>query len=238
MNSIKDSRTRVITKYAYLRSRAARKFYRPGLDRADLEQTAAIGLIKACDRYNSDLDTPFEAYAWLLIVGELMHYVRDHERLIRPPRKVRALERRFQETTDALAHELGREPTLEEQARRIGCSRSEADEVRVYRERAIPQALDCTDTLAQLQASRPEQIDDSLLVENALAILNRSERAVILAFYALGYTQAEIAKRLGYSRRHVSRLHRAALKKMHPACVSSSGVLGTSKSNRLTRRQK
>ncbi|HZZ66177.1 MAG TPA: sigma-70 family RNA polymerase sigma factor [Candidatus Baltobacteraceae bacterium] len=227
-----------MTKYAYLRSRAARKFYRPGLDRADLEQTAAIGLIKACDRYNSDLETPFEAYAWLLIVGELMHYVRDHERLVRALRKVRALERRFQEIGEVLVHELGREPTIEEQARRAGCTRREADEVRVYRERAVPQCLDGLDTFAHLQGSRQEQVDDYLLVESALEVLNRSERAVILAFYALGYTQAEIAKRLGYSRRHVSRLHRAALKKMHPACVAPSGALGTSKSSRLTRREK
>jgi len=55
---------------------------RPGLDKADLHQIAAIGLIKACDRYNPGVATPFEAFAWLFIIGELMHFVRDGETIV------------------------------------------------------------------------------------------------------------------------------------------------------------
>ncbi len=75
-----DRRNEVVTAYRYLCIRGAKKFARPESDRADLEQVAAIGLIKACNYYNASFDTPFEAYAWMMIVGELMHYVRDHER--------------------------------------------------------------------------------------------------------------------------------------------------------------
>ena len=87
----KENRDRLFARYHYLCARAARKFCRRGADRADLEQIAAIGLLKACDRYDGRLKTPFEAFAWLFVIGELMHYVRDQERLVRAPRRLRAL---------------------------------------------------------------------------------------------------------------------------------------------------
>ena len=84
---------------------------RRGLDRADLEQVAAIGLIKAVDRYDPAQAAPFEAYAWLLVLGELMHYVRDSERFVRAPRGLRDLERRWSAAERELWPRLGREPT-------------------------------------------------------------------------------------------------------------------------------
>jgi RNA polymerase sigma-B factor len=223
MIAMESNRDRVVAKYGYLRTRAARKFHRPGLDRADLEQIAAIGLLKACDRYDEDLQTPFEAFAWLFIVGELMHYVRDHERLVRPPRRLRDLERRAQEASDALVFELGREPSAREIAERMRVSLREFQELALYREQAIPQSIDallphqlspCSYTL--------EDRDDRMVLDAALERLNDTERTIILALYASGYSQSEVASSLGYSRRHISRLHRAALKKMQPVWVSKS----------------
>jgi len=50
------------------------------MERGDLEQVAAVALIKACDRYDGSLPTPFEAYAWISIVGELMNHLRARKR--------------------------------------------------------------------------------------------------------------------------------------------------------------
>lgn len=215
------NREDLVTRHTYLCARAGRKFRRPGVDRADLEQIAAIGLIKASDRYDPSLQTPFEAFAWLFIVGELMHYVRDHERIVRAPRRLRELERRFQDAHDRLTTELGREPTRHEMADRLCVGLHQIDDVVRYRLQAVPESLDslephqlrpCTYTL--------EDRDDRLMVESALRLLTDTERKIILALYASGYSQIELAQRLGYSRRHISRLHRAALKKMQPAWVS------------------
>jgi general secretion pathway protein G len=81
--SLPLDRERIILTYRYLCERGARKFLRPGLERGDLEQVAAIGLIKAYDRYDDSLSTPFEAYAWITITGELMNYLRSHTRTAR-----------------------------------------------------------------------------------------------------------------------------------------------------------
>ena len=67
----------LVASFHHLCKRGAHKFWRSGLERNDLEQVAAIGLIKAARRYDPTMPTPFEAYAWLMIVGELMHHVRD-----------------------------------------------------------------------------------------------------------------------------------------------------------------
>jgi RNA polymerase sigma factor (sigma-70 family) len=60
------------------------------------------------------------------------------------------------------------------------------------------------------------------VLDAALQMLTETERTIILALYANGYSQHEVAQRMGYSRRHISRLHRAALRKMQPAWVSKS----------------
>ena len=53
----------MIDAHRHLCVRGARNFRRAESDPADLEQVAAIGLIKATDTYCHDRTTPFEAYA-------------------------------------------------------------------------------------------------------------------------------------------------------------------------------
>lgn len=213
-------RDRLVTQFRYLCKRGARKFHRAGLDRSDLEQVAAIGLIKACDRYDPDLRTPFEAFAWLFVVGELMHYVRDHERLVRAPRRLRDLDRRFQTAHDALVLEFGREPSLEDLGERLGIAGEELKEVYRYREQAVTQSIDVLGSSDLISHSYTiEDREDRMLVDEALRCLTQTERLIILGLYHSGYSQVEIADRLGYSRRHISRLHRSALNKMRPLSV-------------------
>lgn len=217
------NREPLVHQYSYLCARAGRKFRRPGLDRDDLEQIAAVGLIKACDRYDPALQTPFEAFAWLFIIGELMHYVRDYERIVRAPRRLRDLERRCLEMHDLLTAEFGREPTRDELAQRLGVSVRQIDDVARYREQAVPESIDALQPQQLRRCSYTlEDRENRIVLESALALLNDTERKIILALYASGYSQVELAERLGYSRRHISRLHRAALKKMQPVWVSKT----------------
>ena len=198
----KESRDVLVSHYAYLCSRAARKFLRPGLERADLQQIAAIGLLKACDRYDTASRTPFEAFAWLLIVGELMHFVRDHERLVRPPRRLRELERRLHSAYDLLIANLGREPSIGELARHLNVPSRDVEEVSAYRERAIPESLHDLKPHQLHPCCYPaEEPEGRVMLEQALRLLTNLERTIIYGVYGKGYSQIEIASRLGYSRR-------------------------------------
>ena len=218
-----ENRDRLVSTYGYLCERGARKFLRAGLERSDLEQVAAIGLLKACDRYDAALQTPFEAYAWLFIVGELMHHVRDCERLVRPPRKLRSLERKWQQVCDELTVALSRTPTDDELAKAMATDVQTISELRECRARAITESLESSSAPAP-ELHAPAEVEillDRLLIESALDALNETERHIILGLYAKGDSQWEIAQRLGYSQRHISRLHKAALVKMLPVWVQN-----------------
>lgn len=170
-------RERLVAKYWYLCRRAARRFKRCGLERADLEQVGAIGLIKAVDRYRSPHRAPFEAFASLLVLGELMHYVRD----------------------DGLVR-----------ARR-GCAR--------------PAILSLDFIPGEEHCARADGIDDlldRLTVEAMLRRLPPLERYVVIGIHLECRTVVEVAAHLGYSRRHVTRLHRSALQRLRTQCEVGS----------------
>ena len=215
-----ENRDRIVRAFAYLCTRGAKKFTRPGLERCDLEQVAAIGLLKAYERYDHALQTPFEAYAWLFIVGELMHYVRDHERVVRPPRKLRSLEKRYHAAVERLTFDLARVPSDLEIAEGMAVDVRTVRELRECRARAMAESFDLlTDARAGSENRELERLLDRMLIDAALSKLSLTERRIILAVYAGGLSQVEVASRLGYSQRHVSRLHRAALQKMLPNWV-------------------
>jgi len=209
----------LVCAHRYLCRRGARKFWRTGLERSDLEQVAAIGLIKASRRYDASVATPFEAYAWMLIVGELMHHVRDSERIVRIPRRVRDLERRFVRASDALSARLGREPADEEIAVEIGVVMKAIGDVRRARESALVLTLEDAAT-RRLHAVEPIALEDRLLVESALTALSELERRIIVGVYIVGLTQLELGRRLGVSPKRISRAHHAALRSMQRAWAS------------------
>jgi RNA polymerase sigma-B factor len=212
-----SERERTIREYRYLCSRAARKFMRDGIDRGDLEQVAAIGLIKATDRFDPSIGTPFEAYAWMLVLGELMHYVRDSERAVRAPRRVRELDRRCGAAERELWARLGREPKAAELAQYLGVAEDEFREMLRYRDEGVPVSVEALRPYEQLSLSYTIDSQlDRVLIEAELSRLSSVERAILREIYENDTPVGEIAKRLGYSRRHVTRLHRVALQKLRP----------------------
>jgi RNA polymerase sigma-B factor len=218
-------RDALVTAYRHLCRRAARKFVRPGLERCDLEQVAAIGLVKAADRYDPTLRTPFEGYAWVLILGELMHFVRDHERIVRLPRDIQRRGQQLDAAYDELTAELGRVPHDGELARRLDVPPAS---VRLLRQAQHAARLirldDRTDAAARNAAAEPVErwnADDRLLVEAALAVLPDLERRIIVGIYLLGLRQLEVAQRLDMSAKQVSRLHGIALSRMQRVCIGA-----------------
>jgi RNA polymerase sigma-B factor len=217
------NRDDAIQRYGYLCKRAARRFVRPGVDRADLEQVAVIGLIKAVDRYDSRQTTPFEAYAWLLILGELMHYVRDGERLLRAPRRIQELERRWIAAERELWTLLGREPSEEDVRRFLGATLMEGRDIHDYRaSRHVLSFEVLRSSEHSLSSQSIETLHDRLAVESVLSGLSPLERKIVESIHLDGMTVVEVAKRLGYSRRHLTRLHRSAMQRLRNTSFKTS----------------
>jgi RNA polymerase sigma-B factor len=210
-----EDRDRVVEEHTYLCRRAARRFVRPGLDRADLEQVAAIGLIKAVDRYDASTTTPFEAYAWLLVLGELMHFVRDGERLLRAPRRVRELEQRWIGAERELRSLLGREPRPGDVARYVNASPEEEKEVRDYRASGHVVPFDAIPIAEQRAPGASfERVLDKMTIDHAMGVLSPLERQIVRSIHLEGMRVVDLARRLGYSRRHLTRLHRSAMTRL------------------------
>ncbi|HYL26865.1 MAG TPA: sigma-70 family RNA polymerase sigma factor, partial [Candidatus Nitrosotalea sp.] len=208
-------REHLVGEYWYLCRRAAARFMRRGLDRADLEQIAAIGLIKAADRYDASLGTPFEAYAWVLILGELMHYARDGDRFVRAPRGLRELAGRWSRAECALRSALGREPDENDVARFLRVTEAQLRELRSYRASdnvlSFERLMQWEDPLA---AASFDDLLDRLTLDRMLAALPPLEREIVVAIHLRGTSVVDLSKRLGYSRRHVTRLHALAMRRL------------------------
>jgi len=215
-----ERRNAVVDAYRHLCTRGARKFKRAHNDRADLEQVAAVGLIKAAEHYRPEMQTPFQAYAWIMIVGELMHYVRDHERLVRPPRALVALEKRSAELWDAFTTAHHREPTATEIAAGLGIGVHVVGELRALRRvehvgLPEPEAHDGPERVDLLADRRPGlAFDERVALTVAVDELAARERAIVLGTFGAGLTQTELAAKLGLSQSHVSKLLARALHKL------------------------
>jgi RNA polymerase sigma-B factor len=212
------NRDRLVAAYWYLCLRGAKKFGRAGIDRADLAQVGAIGLLKAVHQYDAQLRTPFEAYAWLLVVGELMHYVRDHERIVRIPRGLRALEKRYSLVTAMLSAQLGRTPTPAEIAAELHVGAAVVDELRLLRRGGPVVSLEAytgSPTGELAAGSAGVGVDEKLSLRAAIDELAERERLAVLGSFAAGLSQAQLGRRLGISQSQVSKVIKKALDKLH-----------------------
>jgi RNA polymerase sigma-B factor len=204
------NRERVVVAHYGMCRRAARKFRRPGTDLADLEQVAVIGLLKAIRYFRSDFETPFEPYAWILIVGELMHYVRDFERTVRLPRRIRARERALRDASEELTSRLGRFPTAHELGAHLRLPLDEIDEIR-----RIEGGTVSLETVAVTAAIKG--MEDDLCLRLAIEDLPERERRIVRGTFEEGLTQTELAAVLGLTQSHISKLLARALTKLHRA---------------------
>jgi RNA polymerase sigma-B factor len=158
-----------------------------------------------------------------MIVGELMHHVRDHERLVRAPRTLLALEKRYASAWEAFTKVNHREPSTAELAAALGVGIATVVELRSLRraehvslpEPESPDGPERIDLLADTHTGIA--LEERIALTIAVDDLAERERTIVLGTYGAGLTQAELAARLGLSQSHVSKLLARALHKLRRA---------------------
>ena len=90
----------------------------------DLFQVGCIGLIKAIDNFNIDLNVKFSTYAVPMIIGEIRRYLRDNNS-IRISRSMRDLAYRALNAREELSREKQTDPTPEEISAKLGESKED-----------------------------------------------------------------------------------------------------------------
>lgn len=202
------------------------RFANRGEQLDDLIQVGTLGLIKAIDRFDCDRGVEFTTYATPTIIGEIKRYFRDKGWAVRVPRRLQELNLAVNRTLESAAVDLGRAPTVGDLAQRLGVSDEEIIEAQelgqMYNLLSLDSELAATSDSrsATLQDYLGRADDDLALLEDkanlehAFAVLDRRERIVVYLRFYESMPQAEVAKRLGVSQMHVSRLQQRALGKL------------------------
>lgn len=188
----------------------------------DLFQVGCIGLIKAVDNFNIELDVKFSTYAVPMIIGEVRRYLRDNNS-VRVSRSVRDLAYRALQMKEKLAGELGQEPTLERVAEEIkedpAAVRQAVEAISEPVSLFDPVFSDSGDSIYILDQISDEKSSDEIWLEDialkeAMKTLSERERSIInMRFYG-GKTQVEIASEIGISQAQVSRLEKGAFNRL------------------------
>ncbi len=188
----------------------------------DLFQVGCIGLVKAVDNFNTELDVKFSTYAVPMIIGEIRRYLRDNN-AIRISRSVRDLAYRALQAREELIREKEGDPTVDEIAARIG-EKKEAvahaleaivEPISLY-EPVYNEGGDSIYVIDQLSdnSGADEMWLENIALKEAMKTLNERERKIINLRYYKNKTQMEIAEEIGISQAQVSRLEKGALERM------------------------
>lgn len=228
-----DARARetIIVRYLPLARRLAHVYEGRGEPIEDLCQAASVGLIRAVDRYSPDRGDAFHAYARSMILGAIRHHFRDTTWRVHVPRPIKDRAGSVLRADRALRHSSGSPAEPDSIAAHLNIAPEEVVEARRAMETYFLRSLDTT-TAPRDDDRRPvrefvggqepgyEQAEVSVGIRRALDELGSRDQKVLLLRLACDLSQDEIARRVGVSQMHVSRI----LRKAGAALTGSCGL--------------
>lgn len=197
------------------------RFSNRGESMDDLFQVGVIGLIKAIDNFNLDLDVRFSTYAVPMIIGEVRRFLRD-DNPVRVSRSMRDTAYKAMQVKEQLMNKNQREPTVEEIAKILNMKKSDVvlaleaivDPVSLYE----PVYSDGGDTIYVMDqvgdCSSDSDWIDEIMIKDEIKGLDDRERNILYKRFMEGKTQMEVAKEIGISQAQVSRLEKSAMRRI------------------------
>ena len=198
------------------------RFANRGENADDLFQVGCIGLIKAIDNFNTDLDVKFSTYGVPMIVGEIRRYLRDNSTM-RVSRAMRDTAYKVLQAKEAYMAKHQKEPTVEEIAQILGIKREDVvfaldailDPVSLYE----PIYSDSGDTVCVMDQVKDSKNTDEMWLEHialreAVSHLTEREQKILAMRFYQSKTQMEVSEEIGISQAQVSRLEKNALRQI------------------------
>lgn len=196
------------------------RFAGRGENADDLFQVGCVGLLKAIDNFDVNLNLRFSTYGVPMILGEIRRYLRDNS-AIRVSRSMRDTAYRVLQAREKLQRDSQREPSIEQIAKELDIPREEVvfaldaivDPVSLF----DPVYSDAGDTVCVMdQVKDTKNTDEDWLehiaLKEAMAHLSEREQHILALRFADGKTQMEVSEEIGISQAQVSRLEKNAIK--------------------------
>lgn len=184
----------------------------------DMFQVGCVGLMKAIDNFDINLNVKFSTYAVPMIIGEIKRYLRDNN-AIRVSRSLRDIAYKALQTRDKYVKQFSKEPTVEEIAKIIDLPVKEvafaldAISDTVSLNEAVYEDGDAVRIMDQIADTKhdDDSLNEILSLKSALSKLDKREREILLLRYFIGKTQIEVSDTIGISQAQVSRLEKNAI---------------------------
>ncbi len=228
----------LVLDYLDLAEALASRFETRGRERADLNQVAYLGLVKAARGFDRSKGDSFPAYAAPTITGELKRYLRDRSWMVRPPRKIQDLRSRLFRAEPELTQSLGRTPKISEIASHLGVDATEVLEAFSASSSLQPDSLDAVDPYRDILPTGEalacpdepfERFEELVCLRQALQELDATDRELLYRRYFCEETQVQLGERLGMSQMQVSRrLARVLVELQHRLLERSQGAVSSS----------
>ncbi len=198
------------------------RFTNRGENLDDLFQVGCIGLMKAIDNFNPELQVKFSTYGVPMIIGEIRRYLRDNNS-IRVSRSLRDTAYKAMQVKEKLLAKNNREPTVEQIASELGLPREDVvlalesivEPVSLY-EPVFNDGGDTIYVMDQVGDSRGGDTDwlEEIALRQAISDLSEREKRILTMRFFQGKTQMEVASEIHISQAQVSRLEKGALEKI------------------------
>jgi RNA polymerase sporulation-specific sigma factor len=225
----KEARKRLISGNLRLVLSIIQRFSGRGESADDLFQIGCIGLIKAIDNFNVELDVKFSTYAVPMIIGEVRRYLRDNTpiRVSRSMRdlayKALAIREKLSKTGDGDAgiskicaelKKMGEEHEEREVAEALEAIIEPISLYDpVYTDGGSSDSIYVMDQIKDNSNTEDRRIEEYALWDSMKKLSERERNILLLRFYR-GKTQMEIASEIGISQAQVSRLEKGAIEKL------------------------
>ncbi|MGB9464492.1 MAG: RNA polymerase sigma factor RpoD [Candidatus Acidiferrum sp.] len=211
----------------------AKRYMNRGLAFLDLIQEGNIGLMKAVDKFEWRRGFKFSTYATWWIRQAITRAIADHSRTIRIPVHMNETINQLVRTNRELLRELGREPSSEEMAKRMGVSVSKIRELKKIAQDPIsietPIGIDEESHLGDFiedkaVVSPSDAVIDTNLREQTASVLKtltpREEKVLKMRFGLEDgepHTLEEVGQTIGVTRERTRQIEAEVMRKLRTA---------------------